>query len=96
MNKDEIKKAASLSMIEVEDIDEIKKELCAILRFLESIPEIESEKENNVSKTIQLSDLREDFSEEFIGSDEILKNAPNLKNGLVKVPLMIKKNKKGI
>lgn len=89
INKDEVEKIAQLARLDLKEGDTKKyqTELSAILDYVEIINKVDVK---NVEPTAQVTGLSDVFAEDksrpsYLGRDEILKNAPDKKDGFIKV-----------
>jgi aspartyl-tRNA(Asn)/glutamyl-tRNA(Gln) amidotransferase subunit C len=87
---EEIKKVASLARIGLreEDIEKYQKDLSGILEYFEKMEELDTEKIDPIghiagTKNVFRNDKKKDFDEKM--RQDILNNAPEIKDGLIKV-----------
>jgi aspartyl-tRNA(Asn)/glutamyl-tRNA(Gln) amidotransferase subunit C len=90
LSQDEVKNIAALARVGIseKEIEKYQKDLSAILDYFQKLNELDTGDISPISQitgmeNISRSDRAEDFGD--IGKYDILKNAPELKNGQVKV-----------
>lgn len=89
ISKEEVEKIVQLARLTVSesDIAKYQTELSAILGYVEIIDKVDTK---NVEPTAQVTGLSDVYAEDksrpsYPGRDEILKNAPEKKDGFIKV-----------
>jgi aspartyl-tRNA(Asn)/glutamyl-tRNA(Gln) amidotransferase subunit C len=90
LSKDEVQHIAQLARIGVtdEEVEKYQKELSAILDYFEQLKEVDTEKIEPIGHITGMENIyREDKAEDFgdKGKKEILENAPETKDGYIKV-----------
>ena len=90
LSPEEVKKIAALARIGLseEEIPKYQKELSAILDYFEKLKELDTEKIETIGHiTGRFNSYREDKARDFgdLGREAILENAPEKKDGFVKV-----------
>ncbi|EKE16517.1 MAG: glutamyl-tRNA(Gln) and/or aspartyl-tRNA(Asn) amidotransferase, C subunit [uncultured bacterium] len=90
LSVDEIKHIANLARISLKEkeIEKYQKDLSDILEYFKKMEELDTEKVEPIGhitgmKNVSRFDKASDFG--LIGRENILKNAPEMKNGYVKV-----------
>ena len=94
MNKEEILKSAKLGKIEIKnnELEIIKSEISDTFNYLKEIENIKiPESKIGKEKEILFGDLREDVVKDFEKVNLLQNNFPKVKNGFVKIPVVIKK-----
>jgi len=90
INEELIKKLENLAMIEIENKEEMAKDLSEIVEFVELLNEIDT---SNIDAAFRVIDettpLREDIPQKNDVIKEVLKNAPKSKDGYFIVPKII-------
>ena len=90
INEKLIKKLENLSMIEIENKEEMAKNLSEIVEFVELLNEIDTSNIDAAFRTIDATiPLREDIPQKSDVIEEVLKNAPKSKDGYFIVPKII-------
>lgn len=90
LSRDEIKNIAALARlgVEEEDIEKYQKDLSAVLDYFKELEKLDTENVEPISHiTGMYNVLREDRDVDFgsVGREAILKNAPETKDGSIKV-----------
>lgn len=90
LSKDEVKKIAALARVGIteDEIEKYQKDLSAVLDYFKKLEELDTEKVEPIGHiTGRTNSFREDVHEEFgsLGREAILKNAPEVKDGNIKV-----------
>ena len=90
INEELIKKLENLAMIEIENKEEMAKDLSEIVEFVELLNEIDT---SNIDAAFRVIDettpLREDIPQKNDVIKEVLRNAPKSKDGYFIVPKII-------
>ncbi|BDR58457.1 Asp-tRNA(Asn)/Glu-tRNA(Gln) amidotransferase subunit GatC [Xylocopilactobacillus apicola] len=92
IKKDDVKKIASLSKLKYsdEELNDFSNQFQKIISFFDTLDQVDTQ---GVKPTYQSSDLenifRTDVAKNSGQRDELLKNAPTAKNGLIQVPSII-------
>jgi len=90
INEELIKKLENLAMIEIENKEEMAKDLSEIVEFVELLNEIDT---SNIDAAFRVLDattpFREDIPQKSDVIKEVLKNAPKSKDGYFIVPKII-------
>ncbi|MFD1737895.1 Asp-tRNA(Asn)/Glu-tRNA(Gln) amidotransferase subunit GatC [Bacillus salitolerans] len=92
ISKDEVKHVAHLARLAIteEEAGKFQKQLDAIITFAEQLNELDTD---NIAPTSHVLDmknvLREDKPGKGLPLDEVLKNAPDHKDGQIRVPAII-------
>ncbi len=90
INEELIKKLENLSMVEIENKEEMAKNLSEIVEFVELLNEIDTSNIDAAFRTIDATTpLREDIPQKSDVIEEVLKNAPKSKDGYFIVPKII-------
>jgi len=89
-SKDDIMHIAYLARLKLAEgeIDEMRRHFNTILDYVEQLDELSGEPLEGIKDLRELR-LREDEVGETLGRDDTLKNAPDVKNGLIVVPRVI-------
>ena len=88
ISKEEVERIAQLARIELteKDTEKYKKELSGILDYIEVLNKVDT---TSIDPTAQVTGLlnvyEEDVKNPSLDRDEILKNAPDKKDGYIKV-----------
>lgn len=90
LTKEEIQHIAGLARISLreEEIEKYQKDLSAVLDYFAELKKLDTEKIEPIGHITGMSDVfRSDRVEDFgsIGKEDIMKNAPETKDGYVKV-----------
>ncbi|GIO22819.1 Asp-tRNA(Asn)/Glu-tRNA(Gln) amidotransferase subunit GatC [Oceanobacillus sp. J11TS1] len=92
ISKEQVKHVANLARLEFDDdaVEQMADELSAIIEFAEQLNELDTE---NVEPTTHVLDLknvmRKDEPRKWITQEEALKNAPDQKDGQIRVPSIL-------
>mgnify|MGYP003462317847 FL=1 len=92
ISKEDVKHVAHLARLAVteEETEQMTKELDAIITFAELLNEVDT---TNVQPTTHVLNmvnvLREDKAKPGLPVDEVIKNAPDHEDGLIRVPSII-------
>ncbi|MDQ6595615.1 Asp-tRNA(Asn)/Glu-tRNA(Gln) amidotransferase subunit GatC [Bacillus salipaludis] len=92
ISSEQVKYVANLARLAIteEEAEKFTKQLDAIISFAEQLNELDTE---NVKPTYHVLDmknvLREDIPQKGLPREEVLKNAPEHKNGQIKVPSIL-------
>lgn len=90
LTKDEVKKIAGLARIGISDkeVEKYQKDLSAVLDYFKKLEELDTSRTEPIRHITGINNVtREDRKEdpEKSGKEKILKNAPETKNGYIKV-----------
>ncbi len=90
LTKDEVKKIAGLARIGLDDkeVEKYQKDLSAVLDYFKKLEELDTSRTEPIGHITGVDNVtREDKKEdpEKSGREKILKNAPEIKNGHIKV-----------
>ena len=89
---EQVKHVAHLARLALtdEEAEQLTKDLAAIIQYAEQLNELDTE---NVEPTTHVIDMknvmRKDEPKEWITQEEALKNAPDHKDGLFRVPAIL-------
>ncbi|MGM9928325.1 MAG: Asp-tRNA(Asn)/Glu-tRNA(Gln) amidotransferase subunit GatC [Bacillus sp. (in: firmicutes)] len=92
ISTDDVKHVAHLARLAVteEEVQQMTKELDAIISFAEQLNELDT---TNVKPTFHVLDMtnvmREDVAKPGLPVEDVVKNAPNHKDGMIRVPSII-------
>lgn len=92
IDKDTVKHVAHLARLSMseEEVDLFTKDLDAIIQYAEQLNEVNTE---NIEPTTHVLDLknvmRKDEAKKWLSQEEALKNAPDKKDGQIKVPSIL-------
>lgn len=92
ISEDQVKHVAHLARLAISE-DEVvmfTSQLDAIISFAEKLNELDTEDVQPTSHVLYMKNvMREDVAKEGLPVDEVLKNAPDHKNGQIRVPSII-------
>ncbi|MCG1023652.1 Asp-tRNA(Asn)/Glu-tRNA(Gln) amidotransferase subunit GatC [Sutcliffiella horikoshii] len=92
ISEDQVKHVAHLARLAISE-DEVvmfTSQLDAIISFAEKLNELDTEEVQPTSHVLYMKNvMREDVAKEGLPVDEVLKNAPDHKNGQIRVPSII-------
>ncbi len=94
IDKEEVKRIAKLSMLELkeEDVDKFCLQFNEILDYMKEMDELDLSKQEAVFHVIELQNVfREDRVKESIENEKALKNAPDPADGAFRVPKVIER-----
>jgi len=94
IDKEEVKRIAKLSMLELkeEDVDKFCLQFNEILDYMKEMDELDLSKQEAVFHVIELQNVfREDKVKESIENEKALKNAPDPADGAFRVPKVIER-----
>lgn len=89
ITKDDVKHVAHLARLSFsdEEMDKFTKQLDDIIGFAEQLNELDTKEVEPTTHVLDVKNvLREDESRDWLSNEEALQNAPDQKNGQVKVP----------
>ncbi len=89
---DQVKHVANLARLAIteEEAKDFKNQLDAIISFAEELNELDTDHVEPTSHVLDMKNvLREDKAIEGLPQEEVLKNAPEHRDGYVKVPSII-------
>ncbi|MBM7692698.1 aspartyl-tRNA(Asn)/glutamyl-tRNA(Gln) amidotransferase subunit C [Peribacillus deserti] len=89
ISEDQVKHVANLARLAIteEETETLTKELDAIIAFAEELNELNTENVEPTSHVLDIKNvLREDQAEKGLPITEVLKNAPDSKDGHIRVP----------
>ncbi|WP_152656690.1 Asp-tRNA(Asn)/Glu-tRNA(Gln) amidotransferase subunit GatC [Oceanobacillus sp. CFH 90083] len=92
ISKEQVKHVANLARLEFDDeaVEQMANELSSIIGYAEQLNELDTE---NVKPTTHVLDLknvmRKDEPKKWITQEEALKNAPDQKDGQIRVPSIL-------
>ncbi|WP_026695281.1 Asp-tRNA(Asn)/Glu-tRNA(Gln) amidotransferase subunit GatC [Peribacillus kribbensis] len=92
ISADQVKHVANLARLAVteEETETLRKELDAIISFAEQLNELDTKNVEPTSHVLEMKNvLREDKAENGLPIAEVLKNAPDSKDGHIRVPSII-------
>ena len=96
ITKEEIKKIASLSKIDIsnDELDTYSNQISKILEYMSVLEEVDTSKVDDASNSIIENNqfLREDKVEESLSRDEVMKLAPESDGVYFKVPKVIEED----
>ena len=94
IDKEEVKRIAKLSMLELkeEDVDKFCLQFNEILDYMKEMDELDLSNQEAVFHVIELQNVfREDKVKESIENEKALKNAPDPADGAFRVPKVIER-----
>ncbi len=89
---DEVKHVANLARLAIteEEAEKFTKQLDAIITFAEQLNELDTENVEPTSHVLEIKNvLREDIPQKGLPQEDVLKNAPEEKDGQFKVPSIL-------
>jgi aspartyl-tRNA(Asn)/glutamyl-tRNA(Gln) amidotransferase subunit C len=89
---DQVKHVANLARLAIteEEAEKFTKQLDAIITFAEQLNELDTENVEPTSHVLDIKNvLREDIPQKGLPQEEVLKNAPEEKDGQFKVPSIL-------
>jgi aspartyl-tRNA(Asn)/glutamyl-tRNA(Gln) amidotransferase subunit C len=89
---DQVKHVANLARLAIteEEAEKFTKQLDAIITFAEQLNELDTENVEPTSHVLDIKNvLREDVPQKGLSQEEVLKNAPEEKDGQFKVPSIL-------
>ncbi len=89
---DTVKHVAHLARLAIteQEAEKFSKQLDAILTFAEQLNELDTENVQPTSHVLNMKNvMREDVAEKGLPVEEVLKNAPDHKDGQIRVPAII-------
>lgn len=89
---DQVKHVANLARLAIteDDAEKFTKQLDAIITFAEQLNELDTENVEPTSHVLDIKNvLREDIPQKGLPQEEVLKNAPDEKDGQFKVPSIL-------
>lgn len=92
ISKDQVKHVANLARLAVtdEEVDMFTKQLDDIIKYAEQLNELDTEKVVPTTHVLDLKNvMRKDESRKWLTQEEALKNAPDKKDGQVRVPSVL-------
>ncbi|MFS0784496.1 Asp-tRNA(Asn)/Glu-tRNA(Gln) amidotransferase subunit GatC [Bacillus sp. 1P06AnD] len=92
ISNEEVKHVAHLARLAVteDEAEEMRKELDAIITFAEQLNELDTTGVKPTSHVLDMVNvLREDKAEKGLPVEEVMKNAPDHKDGLIRVPAIM-------
>ena len=92
ISEEEIERIAKLSRLKLkkEEKNLYQKQLSRIIEFMEKLKEVNTNKVSPTFYPLSIKNvMREDSNFTSLSQDEVLKNAPDKKNGYFKVPRII-------
>ncbi|MFA6525257.1 MAG: Asp-tRNA(Asn)/Glu-tRNA(Gln) amidotransferase subunit GatC [Patescibacteria group bacterium] len=94
ISKDEVKHLAQLARIELtkEEVDKFQKQIASILDYVDKLEKVTVEKGEKIVVTDIENILRNDIVRKSISQEELIAQAPDRKNGQIKVKTILKKD----
>lgn len=92
ISTEEVKHVANLARLAVteEEVEKMTKELDAIISFAEQLNELDTTGVKPTSRVVEMVNvLREDVAKPGLPVEEVVKNAPEHRDGLIVVPSII-------
>lgn len=92
ISSEQVKHVADLARLEVtdEEAEKLSKDLSELMQQIDLLQEVDTE---NVEPTINVASLnnvmRNDEPKELVTQEEVLKNAPDAKDGFFRVPSIL-------
>lgn len=92
ISSEQVKHVADLARLEVtdEEAEKLSKDLSELMQQIDLLQEVDTE---NVEPTISVANLnnvmRNDEPKELVTQEEVLKNAPDAKDGFFRVPSIL-------
>ncbi|MFA6271805.1 MAG: Asp-tRNA(Asn)/Glu-tRNA(Gln) amidotransferase subunit GatC [Patescibacteria group bacterium] len=94
ISKDEVKHLAQLARIELtkEEVDKFQKQITSILDYINKLEKVTVEKGEKIVVSDIENILRNDVVKKSGNQEELIEQAPDRKNGQIKVKTILKKN----
>ena len=94
ITKEEVRHLGKLARIELskEEVDRFQKQIASILDYMDKLKKVTVEKGEKIVISDVENVLREDVVRESKNQKEFIKQAPDQKNGHVRVKTILKKN----
>ncbi|WP_050613897.1 Asp-tRNA(Asn)/Glu-tRNA(Gln) amidotransferase subunit GatC [Bacillus testis] len=92
ISNEEVKHVAHLARLAVneEEAEEMRKELEAIITFAEQLNELDTSGVKPMSHVLDMVNVfREDEAKKGLPVEKVMKNAPDHKDGLIRVPAIM-------
>ncbi|ART74964.1 Asp-tRNA(Asn)/Glu-tRNA(Gln) amidotransferase subunit GatC [Sutcliffiella horikoshii] len=92
ISEDQVKHVAHLARLAISEDEAVMftSQLDAIISFAEKLNELDTENVQPTSHVLHMKNvMREDVAKDGLPVDEVLKNAPDHKNGQIRVPSII-------
>lgn len=91
ISAEEVKHVANLARLAVtEEVEKMTKELDAIITFAEQLNELDTTGVKPTSRVVDMVNvLREDVAKPGLPIEDVMKNAPEHRDGLIVVPSII-------
>jgi aspartyl-tRNA(Asn)/glutamyl-tRNA(Gln) amidotransferase subunit C len=92
ISKDEVKHVAHLARLAIteEEAEMFQKQLDAIITFAEQLNELDTDQVEPTSHVLHMKNvMREDKPAKGLPIEEVLKNAPDQKDGQIRVPAIL-------
>lgn len=92
ISKDQVKHVAHLARLELDDeaVEKMSDELSAIIDFAEELNELDTDSVEPTTHVLNLKNvMRKDEPKKWISQEDALRNAPDHKDGQIRVPSIL-------
>ncbi|WP_419893448.1 Asp-tRNA(Asn)/Glu-tRNA(Gln) amidotransferase subunit GatC [Oceanobacillus kimchii] len=92
ISKDQVKHVAHLARLELNDeaVEKMSDELSAIIDFAEQLNELDTDSVEPTTHVLNLKNvMRKDEPKKWISQEDALRNAPDHKDGQIRVPSIL-------
>ncbi|BAC12720.1 Asp-tRNA(Asn)/Glu-tRNA(Gln) amidotransferase subunit GatC [Oceanobacillus iheyensis] len=92
ISKDQVKHVAHLARLELDDeaVEKMSDELSAIIDFAEQLNELDTDSVEPTTHVLNLKNvMRKDEPKKWISQEDALRNAPDHKDGQIRVPSIL-------
>lgn len=92
ISEEQVRHVANLARLAVteEDVNMFTKDLDSIIKYAELLDEVDTSNVEPTTHVLNIKNvLREDEPRQWLSQEEVLKNAPDHKNGQIRVPSII-------
>jgi aspartyl-tRNA(Asn)/glutamyl-tRNA(Gln) amidotransferase subunit C len=92
ISKEQVKHVAHLARLAVteEEVEQLTKDLADIIEYAELLNELDTDNVEPTTHVLEMKNvMRKDEAKQWISQEEALKNAPDKKDGLFRVPSIL-------
>ena len=92
ISKEQVKHVAHLARLAVteEEVEQLTKDLADIIEYAELLNELDTDNVEPTTHVLEMKNvMRKDEARQWISQEEALKNAPDKKDGLFRVPSIL-------
>lgn len=91
VNKDMVKRVASLCRLDLEEeeLEELSTQMADIIRFVNQLSELDTEKVEPYIHNIDSTPMRDDIIGTTLDREKVLRNAPQREGGFFVVPKIV-------